>query len=547
MKFKKVFSMFISLLLILIISLPPDGIVSAAVAYNTLSGDYHIINVSSGKYLNNYGGDYDGARVTASNGDGTLEQEWTISVYSGFKHIIRSHNGSATRVLDAKCSSLSDVKPGVITHMWSQTPYDSKHWYFESLGGDLYVIRNALNEAYVLAVATNEHRSDVVLQPYTNTAMQKWKLVSLAAPQPTLPTPAPPTSTPSTPSPPLPIPTSTPAPPPPTPIPMLPVPTTSPATGTNDTQDNLNNPQIAITSPSQTPITFDDGTISPSNENQYNQYGQENEQNEYLEPSFEYTDEIPYQNGEMLNPEDYYLYPDGDAQYDDLFDPNNFSNQNNNPSDSEHEYNRHIIINQSGSSSDTFPKQYEYDYRFTDIYYEDWFYYNVVSAYEFGLMRGVSASEFDPDGEVTLAMTITIAARLNSIYYNGYDTIQPYDGGGGAWYEPYVDYAILYNIIDERIVTDRTATRRDFALIMSRVFPDGAFNEINMIDDGAIPDVPFEDSILGAAVYKLYRAGILVGNEHHMYEADSSITRSETSAIVSRMADPPMRVPLTLI
>ena len=145
--------------------------------YSSLSGNYNIVNVSSGKYLNNFGGNTDGARVTASNGDGSAEQKWAVTTFSGHLNIIRSLRGNGTHVLDIACSSAADLKSGSITHMWSQTPFGSKHWYFEYLDANIYVIRSSLNENLALAVRTNEHRSDVIVQTYTGSDMQKWKLI----------------------------------------------------------------------------------------------------------------------------------------------------------------------------------------------------------------------------------------------------------------------------------------------------------------------------------------------------------------------------------
>jgi len=145
--------------------------------YVNISGEYNVVNVSSGKYLNNFGGDSNGARITASNGDNTIEQNWAISQYDGKKHIIRTLFGSQTRVLDVLCTSAADIKSGSITQMWSQTPLDSKHWYFEPVSGNTYIIRNALNTNLVLAVKTNDHRSDVIVQAYSGSNMQKWNLI----------------------------------------------------------------------------------------------------------------------------------------------------------------------------------------------------------------------------------------------------------------------------------------------------------------------------------------------------------------------------------
>ena len=53
---------------------------------------------------------------------------------------------------------------------------------------------------------------------------------------------------------------------------------------------------------------------------------------------------------------------------------------------------------------------------FADVSASDWFYGNVRSVYEYGLMIGKGENLFDPAGNVTLAETLTIAARLHAIY-----------------------------------------------------------------------------------------------------------------------------------
>ena len=57
--------------------------------------------------------------------------------------------------------------------------------------------------------------------------------------------------------------------------------------------------------------------------------------------------------------------------------------------------------------------------QFTDIPASQWFTKNVAGAVEFGLMKGNTPSTFNPYGDVTLAETITMAARIHSIYTTG--------------------------------------------------------------------------------------------------------------------------------
>ena len=80
---------------------------------------------------------------------------------------------------------------------------------------------------------------------------------------------------------------------------------------------------------------------------------------------------------------------------------------------------------------------------FTDVNPGDWFYDNVRSAYELGLMVGNSETTFNPKGDLTIAEAITVASRLHSIYNTGgYRFVQDM-----PWYRTFVDYAEENNII----------------------------------------------------------------------------------------------------
>lgn len=181
---------------------------------------------------------------------------------------------------------------------------------------------------------------------------------------------------------------------------------------------------------------------------------------------------------------------------------------------------------------------------FTDVKVTNWFYENVKAANELGLMVGRSSTEFGTEGNLTIAETLTIAARLHSIYSTGKaEFVQAY-----PWYSVYVDYCRENGIADfagENV--DVLATRAEFAQILSNAMPDEAWKVISKIEDNAIPDVKISAKF-GKAVYKLYRAGILVGNDSKgTFAPFTNIRRSEVSAIVTRMADTSLRKSIELV
>ena len=181
--------------------------------------------------------------------------------------------------------------------------------------------------------------------------------------------------------------------------------------------------------------------------------------------------------------------------------------------------------------------------QFTDVPAAHWGSANIQKAYELGLMKGASANAFDPDGNVTVAQTIAMAARLHSIYFTGSENFVQ----SGAWYQTYVDYCKSNGILKKEFADyNAPAKRSDFVAILAAALPTEALPAVNTVEEGAIPDVAMKDES-SAAIYALYRAGILTGNDvQGSFGPDTSINRAAAAAIITRMADTSLRKSLTL-
>lgn len=182
---------------------------------------------------------------------------------------------------------------------------------------------------------------------------------------------------------------------------------------------------------------------------------------------------------------------------------------------------------------------------FLDVNPTDWFYADVLQAWKDGLINGMTATSFEPNGQLSLAQAIKLAAVMHQ---SSTGTKILLANGSPMWYSSYVDYAIANGIIKEGQFTDyeRAATRREFAAIFAAALPADKYAAINEIADGRIPDVK-EADLYGAEIYKLYRAGILSGNDAAgTFAPESNIKRSEVSAIVNRMMHAEARKSLKL-
>lgn len=201
-----------------------------------------------------------------------------------------------------------------------------------------------------------------------------------------------------------------------------------------------------------------------------------------------------------------------------------------------------VTANAAGLSQ--FSKKNTYSSRqFTDISASAWYYGSVKTCYELGLMDGYTDKTFRPNGKITLAECIVIAARVHNIYRLGRGV---FDQSGTPWYDVPVKYAISSKIIkaDDFPSYTANATRAQMAYIFSSPLPESELSAINTLS--SVPDVApgaqYADSI-----YLLYRAGVLTGRgDEGYFDPEREITRAEAAAIISRIVVPSARKTFTL-
>ena len=214
-----------------------------------------------------------------------------------------------------------------------------------------------------------------------------------------------------------------------------------------------------------------------------------------------------------------------------------------------------------------FPRTRSYEPgMFPDVAEDSWYEANVRTAYELGLMQGNADGTFNPEGNLRVIEAIVTFCRLRSIYLeDGADFTAE---EGEKWYQPYLDYVNATQIMyfgpqsgvpsewpeemclcfvyesEDELLED--ICRIDYAMILSLSLPPEALPECNTVVYGAIPDVLL-DRTGAEAVYWLYRSGILTGNNSKgVFAPDSLIQRCQAAAIISRLADPALRVHITL-
>ncbi len=183
---------------------------------------------------------------------------------------------------------------------------------------------------------------------------------------------------------------------------------------------------------------------------------------------------------------------------------------------------------------------------FVDVPASAWYADAVRDAWANGLIDGVNATHFEPDGSLTVAQAIKLAAALHQRIENGTVTLK----NGSPWYRSYLEYAVEHGVIEESYLGYSAAAlnapvqRAEFAHILyGAAKPYAAINEIGA---NALPDVKTGDRYADE-IYALYRAGVLTGSDRSgTFYPTSLIRRSEAAAILIRAFDEEARRTLTL-
>ncbi len=211
------------------------------------------------------------------------------------------------------------------------------------------------------------------------------------------------------------------------------------------------------------------------------------------------------------------------------------------------------------------PASFAAELDFSDVRETDWFADAVTEAVSLGLVNGRGLDEngenhFDPDGNITLAEAVKLAACIRQLLTEGTVTLT----SGDPWFESYAAYGrerflaapdseAGFSCEDVMEMPDYVINRAEFAWLFARAAPAEFLPEVNSIRDNAIPDVrndweyrsDYQAYLMRyyEEIYRLYRAGILNGSDKTgSFLPGSPIRRSEVAAIVVRIAEPDRRV-----
>lgn len=209
----------------------------------------------------------------------------------------------------------------------------------------------------------------------------------------------------------------------------------------------------------------------------------------------------------------------------------------------------------SAQETGPFIRTRTYEGQFSDLAADSVFYENVAALYEYGLSVGKSDGTFGPRDSVTVGQAVIFAGRLRSLYLTGDAELGADESrmDGQRAYEPYLLYlqaeGVLGTELDGAYLS--TATRAQVAHILANALPEEALPTLNqaMVTQGFASRRYITDVTEYTDYYRdilfLYCAGISQGSDRAgSFLPDQPITRGALAAMLTRMADPALRITL---
>ena len=182
---------------------------------------------------------------------------------------------------------------------------------------------------------------------------------------------------------------------------------------------------------------------------------------------------------------------------------------------------------------------------FTDVRKSDWFFESVEYVYENGLMKGVASALFDPEGNLTRGMCVTILFRIAGEPETSGENIFS-DAKGEEYYAVPVLWAsnsgIVYGRTTSTFVPDGTITRAEFAAMLFRYINSEGMS-LDEVRTGSPPDINKIPSYAKDAVLSMYKSGIINGREGGVFDPEAYITRAETAAMIERFVRATRQLP----
>ena len=178
---------------------------------------------------------------------------------------------------------------------------------------------------------------------------------------------------------------------------------------------------------------------------------------------------------------------------------------------------------------------------FSDVNAKDWFVDHVQAAFASDIIAGFHDGTYRPQGNLTHAQIMVMAANLHSTQKGDDYDFQANRKEGDAWYQVFEDYCVAEGIVPAETFgaggpfegeENTNVTRAQMAFYFANTLADASYTEKKEV---ALSDI--DGHIFAPEIEKLAKADIVGGYTDGTYRPENLVTRAEAAVFVHNILD----------
>ena len=180
------------------------------------------------------------------------------------------------------------------------------------------------------------------------------------------------------------------------------------------------------------------------------------------------------------------------------------------------------------------------DLSFIDVKADAWYYDEVKTAYEEGIMQGKTSDIFDPEAQTTRAEFVKVLCAMSGDDYLGKSADLAFtDVEASEWYVDYIGWGVEHDIVKglpgNKFGPDQPVTRQEMAVFIDRF--------VKYLDK-ELPNNPQIDSFKDAdevaswareSVELMRVSGIITGVGNGYFKPQDNASRAEIATVITRL------------
>lgn len=179
---------------------------------------------------------------------------------------------------------------------------------------------------------------------------------------------------------------------------------------------------------------------------------------------------------------------------------------------------------------------------FLDVVPTQWFGVQIEYNYRYGLMAGMSTTEFGPSITLTRAMFVTILGRLAGVDVSAYSGTSFSDTPTGQWYSPYIEWGAKTGIVagmgNSKFEPNRAITREQMAAFVARYLTKEGLSLPQASGKiGVFQDQASISAWAKSDVELMRQTGIFHGDTQGYFHPRSNATRAEAATVFMQLRE----------